>query len=75
MSNRGGSTGKTQGEVQGFRCSCQLLTLRILHDADAAVELTLGVVVVDVGIGVAAAHVGRGHGCQAASVVGATMLK
>lgn len=47
----------------------------LLHDADAAVELTLGVVVVDVGIGVAAAHVGCGHGCQAACVVGATMLK
>lgn len=33
----------------------------LLHDANAAVELTLGVVVVDIGIGVAAAHVGRGH--------------
>lgn len=32
----------------------------LLHDADTAVELTLGVVVVDVGV--AAAHVGRGHG-------------
>lgn len=49
--------------------------LRLLHDADTAVELTLGVVVVDVGIGVAAAHVGRGHGCQVARVVGATVLK
>lgn len=48
--------------------------LRLLHDADAAVQLTLGVVVVDVGIGVAAAHVGRGHGRQAACVVGATVL-
>ena len=47
----------------------------LLHDADAAVELTLGVVVVDVGVGVAAAHVGRWHGCQAARVVGATVLE
>jgi len=46
---------------------------RLLHDADAAVELALGVVVVDVGV--AAAHVGRGHGRQAARVVGATVLK
>lgn len=47
--------------------------LRLLHDADTAVELALGVVV-DVGIGVAAAHVGGGHGVQAAGVVGATVL-
>lgn len=49
--------------------------LWLLHDADTAVELTLGIVVVDVGIGVAAAHVGRGHGRQAACIVGATVLK
>lgn len=47
----------------------------LLHDADTAVELTLGVVVVDVGIGVAAAHVGCGHGGQGACIVGATVLK
>lgn len=46
-----------------------------LHDADAAVELALGVVVVDVGVGVAAAHVGRCHGRQAAGVVGAAVLE
>lgn len=40
-----------------------------LHDADAAVQLTLGVVVVDVGV--AAAHVGR----QVAGVVGTAVLK
>lgn len=45
----------------------------LLHDADTAVELTLGVVVVDVGV--AAAHVGRGHGGQATGVVGATVLE
>lgn len=44
-----------------------------LHDADAAVEITLGVVVVDVGV--AEADVGRGHRGQAAGVVGAAMLK
>ncbi len=49
--------------------------LWLLHDADTAVELALGVVVVDVRIGVAAAHVGRGHGRQAACIVGATVLK
>lgn len=45
----------------------------LLHDADAAVQLALGVVVVDVGV--AAAHVGRGHRRQAARVVGAAVLK
>lgn len=45
----------------------------LLHDADTAVELTLGVVVVDVGV--AAAHVGGGHGGQAAGVVGAPVLE
>lgn len=49
--------------------------LRSLHDADTTVELTLGIVVVDVRIGVAAAHVGRGHGRQAARIIGATVLK
>lgn len=48
---------------------------RRLHDADAAIELALGVVVVDVGVGVAAAHVGRGHRRQAADVVGAAVLQ
>lgn len=65
-------------ETRGFRGLFVCLSAvapGLLHDADAAVELTLGVVVVDVGIGVAAAHVGRGHGRQAACVVGATVLK
>lgn len=67
-------TRKRRGRrVRGF-CAF-VCSLRLLHDADAAVELALGVVVVDVGIGVAAAHVGRGHGRQAARVVGATVLK
>lgn len=46
----------------------------LLHDADTAVELTLGVVVY-VGVGVAAAHVGRGHGGRAARIIRATVLK
>lgn len=62
------------GWVRGLVFFLRLLSW-LLHDADTAVELTLGVVVVDVGIGVAAAHVGRGHGCQAARIVGATVLK
>lgn len=41
-------------EASGF-----LVSHRLLHDADAAVQLTLSVVVVDVGV--AATHVGRGH--------------
>lgn len=44
----------------------------LLHDADAAVELTLSIVVVDVGV--AAAHVGCGHGGRAAGIVGASVL-
>lgn len=62
------------GWVRGSVC-LSAAALWLLHDADTAVELTLGVVVVDVGIGVAAAHVGRGHGRQAARIVGATVLK
>lgn len=52
----------------GFRgCSCLFVAApRLLHDADAAVELTLSVVVVDVGVGVTSAHVRSWHRCQAA---------
>ena len=49
------------------------VALWLLHDADAAVELTLGIVVVDVGI--AATHVGGRHRGQAARIVRATVLK
>lgn len=52
-------------------CVCAA-NLRRLHDADAAVELALGVVV---DVGVTAAHVGCGHGGQAACIIGATVLK
>lgn len=61
--------GRDTGWVWGF---CVFAAFRLLHDADAAVELTLGVVVVDVGV--AAAHVGRGHRGQAAAVVGTAVL-
>lgn len=44
-----------------------------LHDADAAVELTLGVVI-DVGVGVAVADVGRRRR-GAAGVIGAAVLE
>lgn len=47
--------------------------LWLLHDADAAVELTLGIVVVDVGV--AAAHVGRGHRGEAGGIAGTAVLK
>lgn len=59
----------------GFRICLFAAAPWLLHNADTAVELTLGVVVVDVGIGVAAAHVGCGHRGQRACIVGATMLK
>lgn len=49
--------------------------LRLLYDADAAVQLALGVVVVDVGIGVAEARVGRRRQCGAARVVGTAVLE
>lgn len=49
--------------------------LRFLHDADAAVQLALGIVVVDVGIGVAEASVGRRGQRGAARVVGAAVLE
>lgn len=49
--------------------------LRLLHDTDAAVQLALGVVVVDVGIGIAEARVGHRCQCGAARVVGAAMLE
>lgn len=49
--------------------------LRFLHDADAAVQLALGIVVVDVGIGVADARVGRRGQRGAAGVVGAAVLE
>lgn len=49
--------------------------LRFLHDADAAVQLALGVVVVDVGVGVAEACVGRRRQCGAARVIGAAVLE
>lgn len=62
---------ETQVGFGGFVC-LSAAALRLLHDADTAVELTLGVVVVDVGV--AAAHVGRGHRGQAAAVVGTTVL-
>lgn len=62
----GGDTGWVSG-------SSSAADFWLLHDADAAVELALGVVVVDVGV--AAAHVGRGHGGQAAAVVGAAVLE
>ena len=51
--------------------TCPLL-LRALHDADAAVELALGIVV---DVGVPAAHVGRGVIGLAAGVVGAAVLE
>lgn len=57
-----------------FKCLLAA-ALPLLHDADTAVELTLGVVVVDVRVGVAAAHVGRGHRGEGARIVGATVLK
>lgn len=63
--NTGGSTGRDWW----FQAA-----LRLSHDADAAVQLTLGVVVVDVGIGVAQAHIGRGRRRGAARVVGAAVL-
>lgn len=52
-----------------------MAALRLLHDADAAVQLALGVVVVDVGIGVAEARVGRRRQCGATRVVGAAVLE
>lgn len=63
----GGSTGK---RLVGSQAA-----LRSSHDADAAVQLALGVVVVDVGIGVAEARVGRGRRSSAARVVGAAVLE
>lgn len=45
----------------------------LLHDADAAVQLALSVVVVDVRV--AATHVGRGHRRQAAPIVGTAVLE
>lgn len=45
----------------------------LLHDANAAIELALRVVIVDVRV--AAAHVGGGHRGQGAVVVGAAVLK
>lgn len=45
----------------------------LLHDADAAVQLALSVVVVDVRV--AATHVGCGHRRQAPCVVGTAVLK
>lgn len=67
--NTGGSTGK---RAAGPGAAA---TLRVLHDADAAVQLALGVVVVDVGIGVAEAGVARGRRRGAAGVVGAAVLE
>lgn len=63
------------GVGSGFFERGSAAALGLLHDADAAVQLTLGVVVVDVGIGVAAAHVGRGHGRQAACIIRTAVLK
>lgn len=59
---------RQEEEVPGF-----LASRRLLHDADAAVQLALRVVVVDVGV--AATHVGRGHGRQAAALVGTAVLE
>lgn len=54
-------------------CFCPAVAIWLLHDADAAVQITLGIVVVDVGV--TEADVGRGHRGQAAGVGGAAMLK
>lgn len=57
--------GGTGGGLRGPAC--------LLHDADAAVQLALSVVVVDVWV--AATHVGSGRRRQAAPVVGTAVLE